>query len=479
LSSGPRDQNTENVMTSMFDYDDSINLAFDAKTAGKALVAAKYEVLERTGDFLFMAHSDREFAYRCQVVEQDFDSVAARKMASVSDSKAKLVRALYEEWSLRHAHCTTCKEPDTNFKSPAGVTGSKLAGPKESIGIPHSDMFKELMEEVPHGAPLGRPSGGWDPNNIDPENPEELYPGLRNPETSAGGLPVDREGNPIEHDVRTEEKGPDIDLGGEEPEPEYEHGSAGDRVDCPTCGGISRFSRMVRGEVKDGKLQLVRLHEPDKSDSPGLLIRDCDTCRNTGQISSEVESCKSCGGRGEQEDGSTCPKCKGSKVDQNSLQRARESEERNFQESEESGGPAVAPSNKDRFRKIKIEDMSPDEDESRAPLQFEAQEPNLHYPEIVEEEEEKPREHEEESGEHEEEKPREPEEVMPFPEFLKSQNHEDCPVCNGTNRRPGADKIESSGGYQQQLRRLMEDNTPPTVINDFISSNLGCTGARR
>ena len=94
---------------SMFDFDDSINIAFNAKTAGKNLVTAKHEVLSKTGEFLFLAHSDREFALRCQMVEKDIESAALRKMANISDSKAKLVRALHEEWKLRHANCKMCK----------------------------------------------------------------------------------------------------------------------------------------------------------------------------------------------------------------------------------------------------------------------------------------------------------------------------------------------------------------------------------
>ena len=102
-------QITEIVMTSMFDYDDSVNLAYNAKIAGKSLVAAKHELLNRTGDFLFLAHTDRELAYRCQFVEKDIEDVAFRRLASVSDSKAKLVNAVYDEWQLRHASCEMCK----------------------------------------------------------------------------------------------------------------------------------------------------------------------------------------------------------------------------------------------------------------------------------------------------------------------------------------------------------------------------------
>jgi len=95
-------------MTSVFDFDDSINTIYNAKTAGKNLVTAKHEVLTKAGEFLFLAHTDKEFALRCQMMEADIESAARRKMASVSDSKFKLVRALHEEWKIRHANCDMC-----------------------------------------------------------------------------------------------------------------------------------------------------------------------------------------------------------------------------------------------------------------------------------------------------------------------------------------------------------------------------------
>jgi len=94
----------------MFDYDDDVNIVFDAKIAGKNLVAAKHELLTKTGDFLFLAHSERELAYRMQMVESDIEKTAYRKLSSVSDSKAKLVRAVLEEWQIRHASCEFCKQ---------------------------------------------------------------------------------------------------------------------------------------------------------------------------------------------------------------------------------------------------------------------------------------------------------------------------------------------------------------------------------
>ena len=117
-------------MASMFDYDDSVNLAYKAKEAGKSLVNAKHDLLHQTGDFLFLAHTDREFALRCQMVEKDIERIAFRRLASVSDSKAKLVHAAYDEWLLRHASCEMCKTAeftyDPNSKQPTGPERSRM-----------------------------------------------------------------------------------------------------------------------------------------------------------------------------------------------------------------------------------------------------------------------------------------------------------------------------------------------------------------
>jgi hypothetical protein len=115
-----------NTMTSMFDYDDSINLAFDAKIAGKKLVTAKHELLTKTGEFLFLAHSDRELALRMQMVEEDIEKVAHRKLSNVSDSKAKLVRAIFDEWQLRHASCSMCKTAAGEWSAMGRATGEGM-----------------------------------------------------------------------------------------------------------------------------------------------------------------------------------------------------------------------------------------------------------------------------------------------------------------------------------------------------------------
>lgn len=103
-------------MSSLFDYDDSQQVAFQAKTAGKSLIAAKYDVIKATGDFLFNAHTDGEFAQRCEMIDDNLNKIAYNKLASLSDSKMKLVKALHTEWSLRHAKCGMCRVASDDVK---------------------------------------------------------------------------------------------------------------------------------------------------------------------------------------------------------------------------------------------------------------------------------------------------------------------------------------------------------------------------
>ena len=156
-------------MTSMFDYDDSVNLAFDAKIAGKNLVTAKHELLQKTGDFLFLAHSDKELAYRMQMVETDIEKIAYRKLASVSDSKAKLVRAVYEEWQIRHANCDMCKtayrsiplnQQKHQFNAPSSATGQQAERPTPAPAamLSRGPMNPSPVSKTP--TPAAKPSGG-------------------------------------------------------------------------------------------------------------------------------------------------------------------------------------------------------------------------------------------------------------------------------------------------------------------------------
>jgi len=94
----------------MFDFDDSQEIVFQAKTAGKSLIAAKYDALQVTGDFLFNAHTDGEFAQRCEMVDEQLSNIAYTKLANLSDSKMKLVKAIHTEWNLRHASCPCGKK---------------------------------------------------------------------------------------------------------------------------------------------------------------------------------------------------------------------------------------------------------------------------------------------------------------------------------------------------------------------------------
>ena len=137
-------------MTSVFDFDDSINTAYNAKMAGKNLVTAKHEVLTKAGDFLFLAHSDKEFALRCQMMEADIESAAKRKMATVSDSKFKLVRALHEEWKIRHANCDMCNLKVAELGGYRGGDGPKPMTAEEKLDSKEKERLRQesMPEDV-------------------------------------------------------------------------------------------------------------------------------------------------------------------------------------------------------------------------------------------------------------------------------------------------------------------------------------------
>ena len=137
-------------MTSVFDFDDSINTAYNAKMAGKNLVTAKHEVLTKAGDFLFLAHSDKEFALRCQMMEADIESAAKRKMATVSDSKFKLVRALHEEWKIRHANCDMCNLKVAELGGYRGGDGPKPMTAEEKMDSKEKERLRQesMPEDV-------------------------------------------------------------------------------------------------------------------------------------------------------------------------------------------------------------------------------------------------------------------------------------------------------------------------------------------
>jgi len=70
-----------------------------------------------------------------QMIEEDIEKVAYRKLSSISDSKAKLVRAIFDEWELRHASCDMCKvaheedkcvECNRKLKTGTAITGGGL-----------------------------------------------------------------------------------------------------------------------------------------------------------------------------------------------------------------------------------------------------------------------------------------------------------------------------------------------------------------
>ncbi len=110
------------------EYSDDNELVYQAKQAAKDIVSAKYEVTKKVGDFLFLAHSDEEFYQRAAVVDSILDSTSTRRLASVSDSKAKLVKALFQEWELKHASCESCGSENFKLAFPITPTEQTAAG---------------------------------------------------------------------------------------------------------------------------------------------------------------------------------------------------------------------------------------------------------------------------------------------------------------------------------------------------------------
>lgn len=110
------------------EYSDDNELVYQAKQAARDIVNAKYEVTKKVGDFLFLAHSDEEFYQRAAVVDSILDSTSTRRLASVSDSKAKLVKALFQEWELKHASCESCGSENFKLAFPITPTEQTAAG---------------------------------------------------------------------------------------------------------------------------------------------------------------------------------------------------------------------------------------------------------------------------------------------------------------------------------------------------------------
>lgn len=123
------------------EFMDDDELVYQAKAAAKNIVSAKYEVTQKVGDFLFLAHSEEEFYQRAQVIDQVVDSTATRRLASVSDSKAKLVKALFQEWEIKHASCDECARANFNSLNKVAFpifpteTTTRKAGPGRSAKL--------------------------------------------------------------------------------------------------------------------------------------------------------------------------------------------------------------------------------------------------------------------------------------------------------------------------------------------------------
>jgi hypothetical protein len=159
-------------MSSIFDFDDSHEIVFQAKTAGKSLISAKYAVIQDTGDFLFNSHTDGEFAQRCAMIDDELSKIAYNKLANISDSKTKLVKALHTEWTLRHAKCADCNCGQSSEKSGLPkVTGSEATYRVATPVKPHDEKDPEC----------GCISCSWSPEKDKEWHPHGKDDGARRP----------------------------------------------------------------------------------------------------------------------------------------------------------------------------------------------------------------------------------------------------------------------------------------------------------
>jgi len=429
-------------MTSMFDYDDSINLAFDAKTAGKALVQAKHDLLTRTGEFLFLAHSDREFAYRCQMIENDIENVAVRKMSSVSDSKAKLVRALYEEWSLRHAHCVDCKTANADDRDTSIC--------HECHSAPATHTVHGYLRVCSKCAPTGAVKASRQPDinfkrparvtgSFNSKFASEYEPDFEDQEPGQfgeGSYPGD-EDEPAGHDDT-------IDYGG------------GDEV-CPGCKGLAGIDPSSKHcPVCNDSGEINFKPRPCKGcGGTGQDQSHCNTCNDTGIAidpeTRQADECPDCSNRGEHKE------CQGTGVDLKSVPEARASSGTGEQE-----GPP------------EFEDFSSEftPSESRGSVV------NTDY-------------RDEPSAQEEPEQPEqsEPETRTPFDNSLhidplKSRHSKDCPGgCGGTGVKSLEQRreVQRSPEWRAGVRSILDENGAhdPALtrkMEEFKRQMLNCRG---
>lgn len=276
-------------MSSLFDFDDSRQIAFEAKTAGKALIAAKYETLEATGDFLFNAHSDGEFAERCAMIDDQLGVIAYNKLASVSDSKMKLVKALHTEWSLRHAKCDICKiAKSTCEKCNEGEIDSdsplcKACRSKESS----RRLAKSVCEKCKEG-------------EIDSDSP--LCKACRNQEKKAAKLAnnyIEKRGDSwvilqkgtgkvlSHHDSKEKAEASFRAM------MQSKHGSKGDQSTCAECGAPAT-NHDVRGYLElcdkcNGKTASRLAHMADGNYCSNCDGAGCSECGMCGKCGNDVD----------------------------------------------------------------------------------------------------------------------------------------------------------------------------------------------
>jgi hypothetical protein len=132
------------------EYSDDNELIYQAKAAAKNIVNAKYEVTKQVGDFLFLAQSEEEFYQRVNAIDPIIESTSTRRLASVSDSKAKLVKALFQEWEIKTAkEVSTQDEKDKEDAiSEASEVQKKSKEEKEASAKGSSEINFSLPERV-------------------------------------------------------------------------------------------------------------------------------------------------------------------------------------------------------------------------------------------------------------------------------------------------------------------------------------------
>lgn len=124
-----------------------------SKQAGREIIAAKHEATKRLGSFLTNAADDAEFDARLEnpEVQEVLDDAVEHHMATVTDPKAKLIRALKVAWEQKQADGQTCSVcGDSIAKDPAGENPSTW---HHTNGTSHDHEAKPGSDKEASGKP--------------------------------------------------------------------------------------------------------------------------------------------------------------------------------------------------------------------------------------------------------------------------------------------------------------------------------------